>query len=305
MSPAMYISPESLRRLDELTRSDLQNLRDSYFNLLLMSTAVVFFGVLLEGPEIFREIAEEVRRLLPPRLRLNSATGVPVVQHESGRWIRVSSLFRVSSLLGWALVIIGVIGEGVFEGLMSKADGSLGTFNEILLSSTIDRASENEKEAARLNNIAEEEKSARLAIQRQLSWRTLTPAQAKRIRAKLTPFAGEQFDLATYSSEGECASFVNELYHVALSGGWALASRRIWRGDPMSLVIGVEVTATDKAEVRTKNAAAALSDALKAEGIMASAKLVPEVELFSPHEQILIVVGKNPSSMKPLSVPKK
>ena len=48
--------------------------------------------------------------------------------------------------LGWILVVAGVVGEGVFEAVVSKADGELQTFNDTLL-----KAAEKEIALARVD----------------------------------------------------------------------------------------------------------------------------------------------------------
>jgi hypothetical protein len=68
------------------------------------------------------------------------------------------------------------------------------------------------------------------------------------------------------------------------------------------LIIGVEVHVSEKAEIRTRLASAALADALTAEKILASVKSIPGKESPRP-ELITIYVGKNPSSMQPITVP--
>src|SRR5206468_7842040 len=71
------------RSLDELVRSDFQSLRDSYFTWLLICTAIVAAGVVLE---------------------------------EFDDWELISNLLRKRlAKLGWLLIVLGVIGEGVFE----------------------------------------------------------------------------------------------------------------------------------------------------------------------------------------------
>jgi hypothetical protein len=83
-------------------------------------------------------------------------------------------------------------------------------------------AAESKEESARLTKEAEAEHLARVKLEQQLSWRTLTLEQKERIAKRVLPFAGQQFNLVTYSSEGECLNFENELYRVVLSGSWVL-----------------------------------------------------------------------------------
>ena len=65
----------------------------------------------------------------------------------------------------------------------------------------------------------------------------------------------------------------------------------------MILMVGVEVQVDEKADKPTKDAAAALADALEAEGVQAALKPTPNME--NP-AVIVIAVGKSPASMAPI-----
>jgi hypothetical protein len=283
----MVIPPETLRLLDESIRRDFQSARDIFFSGLLVMSALVAAGVILE--EIFELIPFETDRLeLSTGLRVSRRTRVLII--------------KLLTKLGWALVVVGVAGEGVFEGLVSKADGQLQTFNESVLSSASHRASnaeliaiafdariaearrgtiEAQRDAAQANalarkyesgihgsdarakraeaqvasanaraeeahSMAESERTARMDIQRQLAWRELTQAQRDQIGRALLPFAGQQFNLVTYATEGECLNLTNELYSALLSGRWVLDPNRRF-AVLFSLVVGVEVLVSEKA----------------------------------------------------------
>jgi hypothetical protein len=115
--------PALVHALDEAIRQDLQNSRDSYFSWLIISALVVVIGVVLEGPELVWETVKIFRpECLGKKLR------------GKRNWI------TLAALLGWGLVVLGVTGEFVAEGLVSKADTTLQTFNDILLSDAIKEA---------------------------------------------------------------------------------------------------------------------------------------------------------------------
>jgi hypothetical protein len=116
----MNVDPELVRRLDESIRSSLQAVRDGYFSWLIWSAFAVAVGVLLEGPEVVHELLNTRRS----------------PQREVARWI------KFLGLTGWIFVIVGVAGEGLSEGLVSKADGILQMFNDILLTDSLTRATE-------------------------------------------------------------------------------------------------------------------------------------------------------------------
>ncbi len=109
----MTVPQETVRLLDSAVRNDLQDLRDKYFLRLLVSAVIVALGVGLEGPEIVKDILE---RFSKSRISKNLA-----------KWI------TLVSALGWTFVAIGVAGEFVMEGLVSKADALIQTFESELL----------------------------------------------------------------------------------------------------------------------------------------------------------------------------
>jgi len=115
--------PEIVRALDVAIRRDLQNNRDSFFLWLLISAAVVVIGVALEGPELVYETINIVRRRCIRK-----------------RPLRTPDWVKITALLGWCLVVLGVAGEVVAERFTSLADGNLQTFNDILLSDAIKKA---------------------------------------------------------------------------------------------------------------------------------------------------------------------
>jgi hypothetical protein len=114
----MHVPPDALRLLDNAIREDFQTLRDSYFAGLLVFTGIVAVGVVLEETD-----------LLPIRkIRSRTLNGYPLVRYKLIR------LLKAVERIGWVLVVIGVIGEGVFEGYTSKADGLLQTLSDALVS---------------------------------------------------------------------------------------------------------------------------------------------------------------------------
>jgi hypothetical protein len=136
----VYIEPELLRRLDELARIDLKAIRDSYFAWLLISSALVGIGVLMEGPEIaeeFRKLGDKANASIPREQAAGeNSDDAPLIGAPNQG---TSSWIRWIGLLGWVLCSVGIVGEGVFEGFTSEADGLLQTFNETLLTDARER----------------------------------------------------------------------------------------------------------------------------------------------------------------------
>lgn len=108
------LSPVSatVATLDESIKSGLETVRDLYFWLLVISTVVVFVGVVLEEGEGWMSYLKSVLPLQP---------------------ITEYRLIKKLAKLGWILICAGVMGEGVFEVLVARADNAIHSFDEALL----------------------------------------------------------------------------------------------------------------------------------------------------------------------------
>jgi hypothetical protein len=105
--------------LDNSIRDGLQRTSHRFFLGVLLSAFVVVVGVVLEGPEILHEMW--------PR-RFICFTGGSV-----SRIRKFKRLLKIAGLFGWLLVVVGVAGEDIFEGLQNRSEGQLQTFNDLLL----------------------------------------------------------------------------------------------------------------------------------------------------------------------------
>lgn len=108
--------PDTLKGVDNVIRSWLTAYSDFWFNWLVIATLLVVAGLLFEGPEIWHEMlglfrASEQERNIP-------------------KWK------KSAGIIGWVLIVAGVAGEGVAETVVSKADGLVRNFDEIILADT-------------------------------------------------------------------------------------------------------------------------------------------------------------------------
>jgi len=99
---------------------------------LLWSSGIVALGVALEGPEVVHEAREILFR----------------VKVRARPWI------TLVSLIGWILVVGGVVGEGVSEALVSRADGNIQAFNNTRLADTVTKAGDAEDSAIQASSAA-------------------------------------------------------------------------------------------------------------------------------------------------------
>ena len=166
--------------IDAAIKTDLQQLRNRYFICLLVSTAIVGIGLLLECPEIVHDMwgiwKQESRELaywLAPSM--------------DRKEYRAPSWMKVWAALGWLLIVLGVMGEGVFEGYVSWADGTFQTFNDTLLAESRKEGELAIERAARANERASENEKEAALIEESLAGRKLTPDDATAF-GRLAPF---------------------------------------------------------------------------------------------------------------------
>jgi hypothetical protein len=112
------MAPQLLQALDAAVKNDFQSLRNLYFHKLTACTIAVVVGVFIEEAEYFLSWTF-VRRFVPLNILL------PTHRFES--WV------RITAKTGWALIVIGVAGEGLYEARVSRADGWLQDFSNSLL----------------------------------------------------------------------------------------------------------------------------------------------------------------------------
>lgn len=205
--------------LENATRDDMLQLSQEFFRCVLYSAGAVAFGCILEGPEILHE-------LFP---RLTSW----FTWQSNERLHRFERRIKKIAAVGWLLICLGVLGEGVFELLQNKAESQLQTFNDILLKdarlTAIDaqnRAATTESENLQLSielqreeqNTARAVEEAALVNDKLGGWK-LDGAAKKRVTARLMKFSGTPFDLAVNPVE---APFMEELDALLTSPsvGW-------------------------------------------------------------------------------------
>ncbi len=203
------LSSVSTRVLDDAIRKSDQSLRDGYFHALLFCTVLVLIGVILEE-------AEDIP--LPIRWHFfDPETGTVRTRHALRKWIH-----RIAKC-GWLLIVLGVLGEGLFEELASRADGILQRFDEITVNSAEDNAEDAQRSAKNASQAASDaeanasgarreakalavelmstkdqllaterrlasETQRTLSLEQQFSWRTVTPEQKDRLRKLLLSF---------------------------------------------------------------------------------------------------------------------
>ena len=289
--------PAIVHTLDEAIRLDLQNLRDSYFSWLLISAAIVVIGIVMEGPEILYEIREVVRRRFSGQKSPDAPDWVSVV-----------------ALIGWALVVLGVAGEVVAEGLVSRADSTLQTFNNILLSDAVKEAASAKASAVLAEHTIADERLETARIYSRLGPRHITETQQKEIAGRLSKYSGLAVDLFVLDQEDgptmdEATNFGRDI--VDALGKPMDASGFIGHGCRPWPVVGVLVEAAQDLS-RDRYAAGEILNALKSFEVrvvpIVAPIQIPPCGMFSsisvttakPRSRtgwanIIIIVGKKPT----------
>ena len=115
-------------------RVDLREIRDCWFHLLLFCTVIVAVGVLLEEVDLWLPFGKS------PTGMSALSKGIFIPSPWKKRKARIA-------WLGLALIIVGVLGESLFEALISNADGMLQNLNETVLAITGEQAGDAAKSA--------------------------------------------------------------------------------------------------------------------------------------------------------------
>jgi len=276
----VYIDPTLLAQLDERIRTDLESVRDCFFNLLLWATGIVLVGVLLEGPEIVHELYSRV--FISPGSSAFSATVHPTVRIEGG------GIRNVLSFLGWFILIIGLCGEGAFEGLVNKADGMLQTSNNILVSSAETQAAGAQEEAGAATERAASADLKAAELLNEIQPRTLSKKQSADLGRRLQSLAGIQINFLSYPGDAEALRLGLQLQsiftaaHVNVAGMFGRAL-----GSADAVTIGIQIYAPAADAERRRVLTSALHDA-------AGLAMAPTQPVSGPGTQIAILVGVKP-----------
>jgi hypothetical protein len=175
--------------VDLASRDEVQRSKDKDFLLLLIFTGLVFAGVLMEGPEL----AVEIFDLFTRKSREHKNLLIPSIYRKE---IKEHRALKVFATVGWLLILVGVCGEGVVEGVMSPKESAIKTFDDVLVKSALDRAEAVEKKADMLDSRLANANKQLDGIERDVltqgpRWRILEQGKEEFI-AKLRPFAQQK-----------------------------------------------------------------------------------------------------------------
>jgi hypothetical protein len=185
----------------------LKNLRDLFFVCLIICTGFVAIGLVMEVGEIWHDAREAIWE---KSLEFKHWLALPIDRKEYPA--RLSRCKKLFATMGWVLIVVGVVGEGVFEGLVHKYDVALSTLSDSLIAET-------QREAAQLRKDAEDLRAENLKLAASIAWRRLSEEQQKTLRSELSAFT-EMTTVTEYDvGDSEASSFALDIAR-SFGRGW-------------------------------------------------------------------------------------
>ncbi len=299
VSQDMLRSEMAAQSLDELIRSDLIGWHGFFFTCLFVSTIAVFLGVLIEGLEFFES------KLKSRSLTIDTLTGTFRTRH---RVLTLISFLRTAVWIGWAFVLVGVIGEGIFEGFLFRSDGLIQTFDNIRLIDTQSRTAEANRDAEYARKQADDAESELAELKKP---RRLAAKQMGLLISALSGYAGIRANFSSFGGDDEIADFAADMQSALGPEGarWQLTKTP---SPPNGIsVSGVLVEYSPFTNIPSKPAASLLADKLRRMGFDTVLELSPlnrSPEVFTgfrdlsiPHDReahVLIVICRKPIKKK-------
>jgi hypothetical protein len=211
MNVIIHLTALSLASSDP-ARDVLQSASDKWFDWLVASTCVVGLGVVLEAPEGLIDLLDwfRARRQLK---WVRSRTGI-FSDIDPAHWS------KAITFLGLVLVAAGVIGEGIFEVLVSRADSKVRIYDETKLSAAESSTQQLKTDAEIAKRDTETERLARVKIESAVAFRQLTEQEKKDIGRALGQFKSKAGASLWYpAGDVEAELFADDITEALRSGG--------------------------------------------------------------------------------------
>lgn len=300
-------SPPFGQVIDVVTKANLQHWRDIYFDCLLACTGLVGLGLLMEVLEIKHDLLEAIGRKSRDR---KYWLALPI---DRRGYPEASPCAKVLSTVGWVLIVVGVTGEGVFEGFVSKYDAALSRVTDAVVAEAQKESAnaevtakgfdaqiaesdakaksaeatakkfeaqiaDAEKAAAESKAEAESEHLARVQLQQELEPRRLTGAQKEKLRALLSDDPQQIMFGWCMTGSDDCQDFVNDIGDAFNKAKWKTffgASTRNRRGIQVGFAKGSDERLASRWVPKVRNALSEIG-------------LTSEQESFNPNDKWLV-----------------
>jgi hypothetical protein len=245
--------PDTLKGVDDLIHAGFEAYRGSCFDWLLAATGLVVVGLFLEGPELWYEITSIVRHR-----RFTHRFHFSLPEDHVRDWA------KLAAFAGWLFIVVGVAGEYVADSFVSKADGYVQTFDEILLTEAQRESAhaeatargfdaqiaasnakaksaeatakkfeatitEAQRDAAESKKEAESERLARVKLEKELQPRRLSSKQIDGLADRLKPLSAKgrmNIVITSATLDAESDDFAKDFETAFKAAGWKTARVR-------------------------------------------------------------------------------
>jgi hypothetical protein len=225
-----------------------------------------------------------------------------------GEYSESTRLKKCLKAFKW-MVVIGVSGELIADGGIFLLSARLQTITDLEVAHSNEeakkageRASANEKEAARLRKLTQDESLARLQLEAELAWRRISKDSQSATAAHLVRLPGQLAQISYNAADLEAQSFAADIASALRGAKWEVFEPQgianmhqvlVTLRTDTPLEAGVTVTSTKN---RTSRAAAsALVQELSALGF--DATLSP-TKFQQPTSTVFIFVGRRPDGIQ-------
>ena len=164
-----------------------------------------------------------------------------------------------------------------------------------------ERAAVNEKEAARLGKLAEDERLARVMIEEKLAPRRLTVEQIRAIATKLRKFSGQRLNFFATSGDSEVIGISGDIFKALTgpnSAEWIVTP--LTGQDSSVIEDGIVIEVSPDADAISTATAQTLADALRTERLLVigpqkrrGGSVMGQI-ISDPNAKIRLVVSKKP-----------
>jgi hypothetical protein len=232
------------RATDDLMKADLRYWRDLWFGCLLFSTATVGVGLALEGPELWFEIRDMFRRRRDRhRFFVTWPTDPP-------DWM------KLMAFAGWILIVLGVMGEGAIEAVVSDADSNLQSFTSIQVAEAqreaafaIERSGGAYERAAQAEEETQRLKAENLKLEALIQPRTISVETQRQIADACGEFTNHAAVIESYGLDTEAFATGSQIIAILHAMKVVVADARASKIATGTMETGIHIRTTDASEM--------------------------------------------------------
>jgi hypothetical protein len=162
---------------------------------------------------------------------------------------RESRSIKLRAALGWVLIVVGVVGEGVFEGVVYRYDLALSVLSESSIAET-KREANLALERTSANELAEQELRAKnLKLEATVQPRTISLEDQRKIVDACAAFKGHGAIVQSYGLDTEGFATGSQIIAVLQAMNVVVADDRAYTVSTGRMETGFHVRTTDASEI--------------------------------------------------------